>query len=193
MLALAALQIAKLQKVPPTAAMKHYHLAIRRIAKNVKASSRRTQPPTLAATLLLAYFEVWSSDHDKWCNHLFGARILLREIPLKEMTRQCLPAKRFKQEQRDAENQNHFAPFFHGLNMNARSELLILDYQLLTAITGQHVTPEQYNLGEDQPFQAGVEHTTDRDIEQYENLRDLYWWYCKMDVYQSILGGTKLL
>lgn len=193
MLALASLQIAKLQKVPPTAAMKHYHLAIRRIAKNVKTPSRRTQPPTLAATLLLAYFEVWSSDHDRWCNHLFGARILLRETPLRAMTRQCLPAKRLKQQQKDTEQHNHFNSFFPGLNLNARSELMILDYQLLTAITGQHVTPESYGMGEDQPIDSSIQATTERDIEQYENLRDLYWWYCKMDVYQSILGGTKLL
>ena len=34
---------------------------------------------------------------------------------------------------------------------------------------------------------------TERDVETYEQLRDLYWWYCKMDVYQSFLGGTRPL
>lgn len=191
MLALASLQIAKLQKIPATAAMKHYHLAIRRIAKNVQTPLRRTQPPTLAATLLLAYFEVWSSDHSKWCNHLFGARILFREISLRDMTRQCLPIKRLKQQEEDAHQP--LTPFFPELTFNQRSKLTTLDYQLLSIISGQHIEPEQYGLGENQPIDLLAGAVTDRDIEQYENLRDLYWWYCKMDVYQSILGGTKLL
>ncbi|KAF7559655.1 hypothetical protein G7046_g4488 [Stylonectria norvegica] len=192
MLALASLQIAKLQKIPATAAMKHYHLAIRRIAKNVRAPLRRTQPPTLAATLLLAYFEVWSSDHSKWCNHLFGARILFREIPLLEMTRQCLPVKRYKQRRKDAEEQDQLRSFFPGFNLNPRSELSELNYHLLSIIAGQDVVPEQYGLAEDQSIDLTTNFTTDRDIEQFENLRDLYWWYCKMDVYQGILGGTRL-
>lgn len=34
---------------------------------------------------------------------------------------------------------------------------------------------------------------TEKDMEDYKQIVDLNWWYCKMDVYQSILGGTKLL
>ncbi|KAH8735896.1 hypothetical protein BGZ61DRAFT_472277 [Ilyonectria robusta] len=191
-LALASLQIAKLQKIPATAAMKHYHLAIRRIAKNVNKPLRRTQPPTLAATLLLAYFEVWSSDHNKWCNHLFGARILLREMPLKRMSRRCLPIKRLAQRRKDAEDQNQMNSFFPGYNVNPLSKLLDLDYELLQKLSGLNVIAEDYCLGEDQPLDPGSHLTSEKDIEQYENLRDLYWWYCKMDVYQSMLGGTKL-
>ncbi|KAM5348079.1 hypothetical protein ACJ41O_007903 [Fusarium nematophilum] len=192
MLALAALQIAKLQKMPATAAMKHYHLAIRRIAKNVRTPLRRTQPPTVAATLLLAYFEVWSSDHTKWCNHLFGARILFREIPLMEMSRSYLPVKRSKQAEKDAENQNQMDSYFPGFRVTSQSELNDLDYDLLNTLSGHGIAPEDYGLGEDQPVDSSRNSVTDRDIEQYENVRDLYWWYCKMDVYQSMLGGTNM-
>lgn len=193
MLALAALQIAKLQKIPATAAMKHYHLAIRRIARNVNTPLRRTQPATVAATLLLAYFEVWSSDHTKWCNHLFGARILFREIPLREMSRRYLPVKRLKQAERDARNQNQMDSFFPGFLVTSQSELNDLDYNLLHTLSGHGTTPDDYGLGKGQPADSPNVTVTDRDIEQYENVRDLYWWYCKMDVYQSMLGGTKLL
>ncbi|KAM6533718.1 hypothetical protein FALCPG4_006677 [Fusarium falciforme] len=192
MLALAALQIAKLQKIPATAAMKHYHLAIRRIARNVNTPLRRTQPATVAATLLLAYFEVWSSDHTKWCNHLFGARILFREIPLREMSRRYLPVKRLKQAERDARNQNQMDSFFPGFLVTPQSELNDLDYNLLHTLSGHGTTPDDYGLGKEQPADSPNITVTDRDIEQYENVRDLYWWYCKMDVYQSMLGGTKL-
>ncbi|KAH7160818.1 hypothetical protein EDB81DRAFT_327611 [Dactylonectria macrodidyma] len=191
-LALASLQIAKLQKIPATAAMKHYHLAIRRIAKNVNKPLRRTQPPTLAATLLLAYFEVWSSDHTKWCNHLFGARILLREIPLKDMSRKCLPIKRLTQRRKDNEDQKQINSFFPGYNATPQSKLFDLDYELLQKLSGHQIAAEDYCLAEDQPLDPASHLVTDKDIEQYENLRDLFWWYCKMDVYQSMLGGTKL-
>lgn len=173
--------------------MKHYHLAIRRIAKNVRTPLRRRQPPTIAATLLLAYFEVWSSEHTKWCNHLFGARILFREVPLKEMSRQRLPVKRYRQAKKDAEDQDQMNSFFPGFRVSSQSELLNLDYEFLNDLSGHGTTAEDYDLAGDQPTEPPDNSVTDRDIEQYENMRDLYWWYCKMDVYQSVLGGTKLL
>ncbi|KEY71459.1 hypothetical protein S7711_03526 [Stachybotrys chartarum IBT 7711] len=191
MLALGSLQIAKLQHVPPTAAMKHYSLAIRRIAKNVRSSLRRTQPATLAATLLLAYFEVWSSDHTKWCTHLFGARILLREIPLKEMSRLCLPAKR-RREREKLQEQRMRMHLFHSPNVARGAFVMDVNYHVLSAITGKRVTAEDYGLQDEHLYHDPGFSTTNYDIEKYENLRDLFWWYCKMDVYQSMLGGTRL-
>lgn len=68
-----------------------------------------------------------------------------------------------------------------------------LDFDLITTITGYRVVASDYGLSEDQVFQNAHSATTEKDIDRYENLRDLFWWYCKMDVYQTILGGTKLL
>ncbi|PNY27371.1 transcriptional regulatory protein [Tolypocladium capitatum] len=177
-MAIASLQIAKLQGTPATAALKHYHWSIRRIAKNVRTPLRRTKLSTLAATLLLAYFEVWSSDHTKWCSHLFGARLLLKEIALKDMSRVCLPAKRMRWLARTGRGKDPSD----------------IDYQLLSIITGRRISAEDYGLDfeEGQPSDGRCYFATDRDIEQYDILRDLFWWYAKMDVYQSILGGTKL-
>lgn len=176
-MAIASLQIAKLQGTPATAALKHYHWSLRRIAKNVRTPLRRTKLSTLAATLLLAYFEVWSSDHTKWCSHLFGARLLFHEIALRDMSRVCLPAKRMKWTSSSGSGK-------YPSDVN---------YQLLSIITGTRVTAEDYGLQEGQPLDERCLYVTDRDIEQYDILRDLFWWYGKMDVYQSILGGTKLL
>ena len=194
-LAIGSLQISKLQNTPATAAMKHYHLSIRRIAKNLKSPTRRSQPATLAASLLLSYFEVWSSDHSKWCNHLFGARILFREIPLRQMSRQCLPIKRMRQIElatqllhaRQAASPSQ--PFPPQLSAIAGA----LDFELLSHIVGSPVLPEDYGLGPDTISGIPQIIPSEKDIEKYENLRDLFWWYCKMDVYQSMLGGTKLL
>jgi hypothetical protein len=199
MLALGSLQVAKLRKIPATAAMKHYHLAIRRVAKNVKSISRRIHPATIAASLLLAYFEVWNSDHNKWCNHMFGASLLFKEVPLKEMTKAILPLKRRKRRQMEKQNMQPFDPFsqYSGYSQAAMRnyDLDDLDVNLLSRITGLSLKNEDYGQGTDEdadPPPSG-KYRTDRDIENYEHLRDLYWWYSKMEVYQSILGGTRLL
>jgi hypothetical protein len=109
------------------------------------------------------------------------------------MSRRCLPVKRLAQRKKDAEDQSEMHSFFPGLRVASKSELLELDYDILQKISGQNTLPEDYCLGEGQPLDPEAAFITDRDIEQYENVRDLFWWYCKMDVYQSMLGGTKLL
>ena len=183
-MAIASLQIANLQNTPATAALKHYHYSIRRNARNVSTPLRNTKPTTVATTLLLAYFEVWSSDHTKWCNHLLGARLLFRQIPLRYMSQICLPVKRMKQ----------FPSAFSTVpNIGPRRDPVDLDYNLLSTITGMRVSAEDYGLRDGQILDEECLCTTDKDIENYDLLRDLYWLYCKMDVYQSILGGTKLL
>ncbi|KAH7328181.1 hypothetical protein B0I35DRAFT_10834 [Stachybotrys elegans] len=191
MLALSSLQIAKLQGVPAMHAMKYYQRAIRRVARSVQSPLRRTLPATIAATLLLAYFEVWSSDHTKWCTHLFGARILFREIPLKDMSRLCLPTKR-QHELEKLQEQNSVSAFFLGYDAVADGCMTDMNYPLLSMITGMDILPEDYNLRDDATYNLSY-NATKNDIERYDNLRDLFWWYCKMDVYQSMLGGTRLL
>ena len=195
MLALGSLQVAMLQKVPATAAMKNYHYAIRRVAKNVKSAGKRTHLATVASSLLLAYFEVWSSDHNKWCNHLFGSSILFKEIPLGDMTRAIVPLKRRRRRQLEKERVQPFDPLYSASSVPVvNHDLDDLDVDLLSQLTGKALTLEDYGQPHDQPAIAGPrKFYTDRDIENYEHLRDLYWWYAKMDVYQSILGGTKLL
>ncbi|UKZ73988.1 hypothetical protein TrVFT333_001642 [Trichoderma virens FT-333] len=192
MLALASIQLAKLRDSPPTAALRHYHRAIRRIAKSVKSPAKRTQPATLAATLLLGYFEVWSSDHTKWCNHLFGARILFREMSLADMTRSCFPAKRMRQRQEARGYQlGHISSYFYGSHCHPAATQNVqksLDYGLLNAITGLTVSPEAYGDVEGQLSDEKYSSVTDKEIEKYDIICDLFWWYCKMDVYQSILG-----
>ncbi|KAF6841986.1 C6 finger domain-containing protein [Colletotrichum plurivorum] len=186
MLAMGALQIAKLQQIPPMAAMKHYHLSIRRVAKNVRSVKRRTTPATLAASLLLGYFEVWNSDHTKWCNHLFGARLLIKEIPFRKWTKNILPLKRARRALFQETQTQQFDPFFMGHDNThmMNHDLDDLDLDLLSRLTNQFVSYEDDSSGPGNYY-------TDRDIEHYEHLRDLYWWYCKMDVYQSMLGGGR--
>ncbi len=180
MLALGSLQMAKLESVPATASMKHYHLSLRRIAKNYQSPSRRLQPATLAATLLLGFYEVWNSDHDKWCRHMWGARAILKDIPLQQMTSAVLRLKK-ERRRRLQELRRH-----HTYLDAAETNLDEINTSFLAQISGNVV---DYEVSGD--VMEGT--YTETDIETYEHYSDLFWWYCKMDVYQSILGGTRLL
>ncbi|KAJ3485514.1 hypothetical protein NLG97_g6797 [Lecanicillium saksenae] len=181
MLALASFQFAKIQGQIPIAAIRHYSRAIRRVARNVNSPSRRTHLATLAATLLLGYFEVWMADHKNWCKHLNGAGILLREIPLRAQARRCLP-KRRQLEQLQSLIDPTYVP----------KEQENLNYELLRTITGRSVDASDYGLEDEEKDVEFLQDVTAQDIEKFENLSDLFWWFCKMDVYQSVLGGTKL-
>ncbi|KAK0391065.1 hypothetical protein NLU13_0567 [Sarocladium strictum] len=191
-LALGSLQYSNLRGQSTWTAMKQYHLSIRRLSKNLSNPAGRTRISTLAATLLLGYFEVYQSEHASWCNHLFGASILLSEMPIVDMTRRCLAAKRLRSTSQFEGNFNPADPFGFPQPPNAKA-LDELDYELLSDLTGAHITAEQYGLADGQPVDDAILATTDKDIENYETLRDLVWWYNKLDVYQSFLGGSKLL
>lgn len=187
-LALGSLQMAKLQGMPATASMKHYHLSLRRIAKNYRSPHRRTQAATLAATLLLGFYEIWNSDHAKWCKHMWGARAILKEIPLLDMTRAMLDLK-WRRRQRVAHESDAFLPEFQ----EGEPDITEVNTDLLSQLTGGTVTYGDYGYVRGEGHHRPAGWYTKRDVEVYENLSDLYWWYCKMDVYQSVLGGTRLL
>lgn len=70
-------------------------------------------------------------------------------------------------------------------------ELAEVDLELVKSLTGR---PIYFLEGIDpDAFPSKTRKCTDKDLENYERLADLYWWFCKMDVYQAFLGGSKLL
>lgn len=188
MLAMASLQVAKLRKIPPTAAHKHYHLSLRRVAKNVKSTSRRLHPATLAATLLLAFFEVYDSDHTKWCSHLYGACTLLAELSIRTMAQRCLPVRSLRDRQKLANGNSR-----NGSINTLPADPNAIDFELVSILTGSYVSPEDYDLCEHHIWSKAEPEVTAQELETFENTRDLLWWYYKMDIYQTLLGGTKLL
>ena len=64
---------------------------------------------------------------------------------------------------------------------------------LLSLISGKQVDYSSDSGVSDGTSWVPPPQFTEKDLEVYDNVVDLYWWYCKMDVYQSLLGGTKLL
>ncbi|KAG4430754.1 hypothetical protein IFR05_013755 [Cadophora sp. M221] len=196
MLALASLHISKLQGGPITASYKHYALSLRRIAKSVSLPTRRGHPATLAAALLLAFYECWSADHQKWSNHLLGAKQLVKEIDFAGMTRH-IKRKKAQKRQEFLERQHYAHEQGLEYDFDDQSHLQPpddVDEDIVGSLMGRKVSYDEYGQIIDDGRNAGIwgKEYTGRDLEIYETQRDLFWWYCKQDAYQSILGGGKL-
>src|SRR5438046_2366963 len=100
MLALGSLHMAKLQNGPITAPLKHYHLALRRVGKAVSLPTRRGQLATLAATMLLGFFEIMNADHNKWIGHVLGTKLLLQGVDFSGITKFLKKKKMQRRESR---------------------------------------------------------------------------------------------
>ena len=107
---------------------------------------------------------------------------------MRRMGRRCLPAKSLRARQALTQ-----AFDFSEMGSALPEDPNRLDFELLTKITGSAVTADDYCLRDTHVLRQGNNSVSDKDIDEFENLRDLFWWYCKMDVYHTILGGTKLL
>lgn len=175
----------------PTASWLHYGLCTRRSSKNYRSAQRRAEPATLAATLLLGFYEVWSSNHEKWCTHMLGARQLIKETPYREMSRQILKIHQQRRQNLMARRaQNQYGAFLPHVS-NSNHDIADIDLGLVKRLSGK---PMNFVDGRSESAaRSKTRHCTDRDIESFEHMMDLYWWFCKMDVYQSTLGASKLL
>ncbi|MCJ1312102.1 hypothetical protein MMC25_005776 [Agyrium rufum] len=195
MLGLASLHIARLQGTSVMPSLRHYHYAIRCIAKSVAIPSKRSDTATLAATLILSFYEAGTAEHVKWSSHLTGARQLLMEINFKEIS-QRLKAARERQEAMRA------TPLWPSVNANGlysdysnymNTQLSDVDEIFISSIVGSRV---RYNDSgrvidnENETMEDYRKPPTPREIENYKITCDLFWWYCKQDVYQSTISGN---
>lgn len=198
MLALSSLHIAKLQQTSPTPSLKHYHYALRRVAKALSQPARRQDVSTLAATLLLGFYEVTTAEHNKWNSHLAGARQLITAIDFVGMGKRIAAHKaadgknalyhNFNDDYEHPYRGREFARDSPSKNKNGINE------DLVSAIMGWQVKYDQYGsvLSSDR---SGMDHKplTTKEMEEFDIQCDLFWWYCKQDMYQSIVSGNRLL
>ncbi|KAL9636002.1 MAG: hypothetical protein Q9164_003104 [Protoblastenia rupestris] len=201
MLAMSSLHIAKLQQSSPTPSLRHYHYALRRVAKALGNQKKRRDPATLAATMLLGFYEVTTAEHNKWNSHLSGARELVTDIPFAKLTKRA-EAYRRRQEEAEAnayQRQNdhgssHFPSRRVSGSLSSRLERQ-LDRGLISTIMGWETNYD--NSGEvlDANWSSldSEEPITLREVEEYEVSLDLFWWYAKQDMYQSVISGNRLL
>lgn len=195
-LALASLHIAKLQNSHVTASLKHYAIALRRIAKVVTVPGRREQPAILAASMLLAFYECWVADHQKWSNHLLGSRTLVRDIDFTGMTHHLgIMRAQLRNEDRARyrQEQMHMGATFIEEKRRFAASLEDVDENIIGVLMGRRLRYDEYgHIIDEVPEDTESRIYSPKEIEIYEMQRDLVWWYFKQDVYQSILGGGKL-
>lgn len=189
MLALASLHIASLQKTPQTASLRHYHFALRRLTKSLSIPSKRTDIGTIAATLILGHYEATSAEHSKWNRHLAGARQLLMEVDFKGMTRQ-MNEKKARQEAQRTPDGSEYRNFYGRYESPIEDAI---DENLVSRIMGWKIRYDEYGHVFDENSEHQSPSLTERDLETYKTLSDLFWWYAKQDVYQSVISGNRLL
>jgi Fungal specific transcription factor domain len=200
LLAISSLHIDKLQHTPLTTSSKHYHFALRRLRKALGLPLRRKQIPTLAATLLLAFFEVMAAEHSKWDTHVAGATQLIKEIDFIGMTRDLRAYRRKLRLQRDEMAYSNpwleYNPMGSGMSDDdpfAEKEAGINE-ELIGTLISRAVNYDRFGQVEDegQRLRSSKQHFTRKDIETFRIQCDLYWFYCKHDVFQSMISGNRL-
>ncbi|RDW90827.1 putative C6 finger domain protein [Aspergillus mulundensis] len=195
-LALGSLHIAYLQQAPSTSSLKHYQFALRRIGKAVGLPMQRKQLGTLAASLLLAYYEVMVADHTKWNNHLAGSAQLIREIDWAGITRD-LRAQRRKRWLERSNTHSFFQDVYMFNNPSSSDDSFAeletrIDEDLIGCFLGRAVNYDEFGQVEGEHAQPRNRHLSRKDIETFRTQCDLYWWYCKQDWLQSIISGGQL-
>lgn len=197
MLALASLHIAKLQNSALTSSLRHYHFAIKRIAKAVALPTKRTGIATIAATLILSFYEAGTAEHSKWNSHLTGARQLLMEIDFKGMTKRIREEKkRTHHMYQDWQSQyNEHAQYYNFLDNQSLLKEEDVDERIISQLMGINIRYDQHGrvISEDEQPESHRYRVTPKEVETYRIYADLFWWYCKQDVYQSIVSGNRLL
>lgn len=196
-LAVSSLHIAYLQGVPTTVSLKHYHYALKRIGRAVGLPLRRKEIGTLAATELLAYYEVISADHSKWNSHVAGAAQLIKETDFAGITRDLRAQRRRVSEQR--RQMGWSTPLYYpafgsdGTEDDPFAEKEgSVDETFIGSLLGRAVSYDQFGSVEGYTHSRRKRFTC-KDIENFRIQCDLYWWFTKQDVFHSLISGDKLL
>lgn len=194
MLALASLHIARLQGASETPSMQHYAWALKRVHHCVGRPEKRLRVSTIAASMLLGFYEVMTADHMKWNMHLMGSKQLIVETDFAGMARKFkqMKAERAMRLQQQQQQQQQFGQMI-SIQPLSQDDLLDqvheADERVISHFVGREVRYD--GLGH-----VGTPHsspTPDLDLNRFEMLKDLYWWYCKQDAYQSLVSGNPLL
>ena len=197
MLALASIHIAKIQDASITPSFKHYAYSLKRVQHCLAHPHKRNQVTTLAASLLLGFYEIMAAEHSKWSSHLAGARQLLNEIDFagfhKELRRRKAERKAY-----EAFEARRIMGLEYPYNIRRPSqqwyveEVPDIDESIVSHFMGHEIRYDEY--GHVYRRHSGPKTVpTEIDPGRFEVWQDLHWWYCKQDIYQSIVSGNQLM
>ncbi|KAK4893605.1 hypothetical protein LTR27_008072 [Elasticomyces elasticus] len=189
MLALASLHIARLTGASTTPSMQHYAWALKRIHHSVGHKKKRLNITTIAATMLLGFYEIMTADHMKWNMHLAGAKQLFAETDFVGMMQQ-FRQMRANAALRERPGGRRFSePHCYVSTDERLRQVPDVDERVISEIVGKEVRYGDHgHVGT-----PTLSIPRELDLGKFEVLKDLYWWYCKQDVYQSIISGNNLL
>ncbi|KAK5138154.1 hypothetical protein LTR08_004849 [Meristemomyces frigidus] len=189
MLALASLHIARLTGASVTPSMHHYGWALKRIHHSVGHEKKRLKVATVAASMLLGFYEIMTADHMKWNAHLAGSKQLFVETDFVRMTQQ------FRRLKIERAAQQGFGRMPSLSSSGSSQEDMLdqvqdVDERIVSIFVGREV---RYGDAQGQIMTPQSSIPAQLDLSKFEILKDLYWWYCKQDIYQSIVSGNPLL
>jgi hypothetical protein len=198
MLALASIHIARLQGASITPSYKHYAYSLKRLGRALGNSKKRLSISTLATSLLLAYYEVWTAEHTKWSTHVVGAAQLIRELGFRSLTREArrLKAAQIAEERQFPSQNPQILIDYKQFNQRLWDSALMPDEGLVSSIVGKEISYDGFGmiLEEDGTREDNTTHLPGGlDLRSYETLQDLYWWYARQDTFQSIVSGNPLM
>ncbi|KAI5788328.1 hypothetical protein EDC01DRAFT_156031 [Geopyxis carbonaria] len=203
-LALSSLHISKLTKGPSHPSLLHYHIALRRLGKAIASDRHRAHVATLAATLMLAYYETMAAEHDKWSSHIHGAKQLLKEVDFDRVTKRVELLD--EDEQLAAQNggQGESQSPFAAPQQPSGASLLAMrkmrrqmisddvDESLKSYLMG--TKGRRGASGKGKKKESNAERPfSKKELEHLKLQADMFWWYAKMDCYQSLLSGCSLI
>lgn len=188
MLALASLHIARLTGASTTPSMHHYGWALKRVHHCVGHEKKRLKITTIAASMLLGFYEVMTADHMKWNAHLAGSKQLFVETDFVTMTQQFRRMKIERSARHPLARRPSLSPTGSAQD-DILDQIPDIDERVVSVLVGREV--RYGDRGQIMTPQSGL--PAQLDLSKFEILKDLYWWYCKQDVYQSIVSGNPLL
>lgn len=186
MLALASLHVARLTNASDTPSIQHYAWALKRIHAVVAEKKKRYEISTIAASMLLGFYEILTADHVKWNTHLMGARQLFLETDFCTMTKQF---RRMKIERASLRQGKRKFSMVSQPHVEILDQIHDVDERMVSELSGIEVRYDAHG----QILTAGDTIPPELDLSKFEILKDLYWWYLKQDAYQSVISGNPLM
>lgn len=189
MLALASLHIARLKGASQTPSMQHYAWALKRVHHCVGHQKKRLKLTTIAASMLLGFYEIMTADHMKWNMHLMGSRQLFVETDFARKTQQFRQMKMDRLARQEFGKRRRSEHIFGFSQDELLDQIPDVDERIISDLVGREVRYGDH--GQIMTPLSGL--PQELDLSKLEMLKDLYWWYCKQDAYQSIVSGNPLL
>lgn len=190
MLALASLHIARLQNASDTPSRQHYAWACKRINHLLGANAKsRHKNTTIAASMLLGFYEIFTADHRAWNFHLAGSKQLFLETDFMPLARQLRRLKLDRAVRPPVDDNHDFPSSYAQSQDEILDQIHDVDDTLISELCGTNVSYDDPQT-DGRPL-LGIPH--ELDLSNFEILKDLYWWYLKQDAYQSIISGNPLL